>query len=74
MTNITAAENTNKLGSIAITVNKLTIGVTVKKWSSVFLFLRIWLVLSNIFQAIFLEFKHLIKKNGNIIKKRRLCL
>lgn len=31
-----AGENTGKLGSIAITVNKLTIGVTVKKWSSVF--------------------------------------
>lgn len=33
---ITAAKNTNKLGSIAITVNKLTIGVTVKDWFSVF--------------------------------------
>ena len=33
---ITAANNTNKLGSIALTVNKLTIGVTVKEWFSVF--------------------------------------
>lgn len=34
--NITVANNTNKLGSIALTVNKLTIGVTVKEWFSVF--------------------------------------
>ena len=34
--NITKADNTNKLGSIALTVNKLTIGVTVKDWFSVF--------------------------------------
>lgn len=33
---ITTAKNTNKLGSIALTVNKLTIGVTVKDWFSVF--------------------------------------
>ena len=30
------AENTHRLGSIALTVNKLTTGVTVKDWSSVF--------------------------------------
>lgn len=30
------AENTGKIGSITLTVNKLTIGVTVKQWSSVF--------------------------------------
>ena len=34
--NINKANNTNKLGSIALTVNKLTIGVTVKDWFSVF--------------------------------------
>ena len=34
--NIRKADNTNKLGSIALTVNKLTIGVTVKEWFSVF--------------------------------------
>ena len=34
--NIAKADNTNKLGSIALTVNKLTIGVTVKDWFSVF--------------------------------------
>lgn len=33
---IMKADNTNKLGSIAITVNKLTLGVTVKPWMSVF--------------------------------------
>lgn len=33
---IEKSKNLNKLGSIAITVNKLTIGVTVKPWSSVF--------------------------------------
>jgi hypothetical protein len=33
---IKRAENTNKLGSIAITVNKLTLGVTIKPWMSVF--------------------------------------
>lgn len=33
---IKESENTNKLGTIAITVNKLTIGVTVKPWMSVF--------------------------------------
>lgn len=34
--NINGANNTNKLGSIALTVNKLTTGVTVKDWISVF--------------------------------------
>ncbi len=33
---IRASENTGKLGTIAITVNKLTIGVTVKKWFGIF--------------------------------------
>lgn len=36
MTGINRAENTGKLGSIALTVNKLTLGVTVKPWSAVF--------------------------------------
>ncbi len=34
--NINKANNINKLGSIALTVNKLTTGVTVKDWFSVF--------------------------------------
>ena len=36
MEGINRAENTGKLGSIALTVNKLTLGVTVKPWSTVF--------------------------------------
>ncbi len=36
MTGMNKADNTNKLGSIALTVNKLTLGVTVKPWSAVF--------------------------------------
>ncbi len=36
MTGINRANNTGKLGSIALTVNKLTLGVTVKQWSAVF--------------------------------------
>ena len=67
MTNITAAENTNKLGSIAITVNKLTIGVTVKKWSSVFV-LKDLASPEQYFQAIF-RIQTPYKENGNIIKK-----
>lgn len=35
-TGINKANNTGKLGSIALTVNKLTLGVTVKPWSAVF--------------------------------------
>lgn len=52
MNNISESENTNKLGSIAITVNKLTIGVTVKKWSSVFV-LKDLASPEQYFQAIF---------------------
>lgn len=37
MAGINRAENTGKLGSIALTVNKLTLGVTVKPWSAVFI-------------------------------------
>lgn len=50
--NITAGENTGKIGSIAITVNKLTIGVTVKKWFSVFV-LKDLASPESYFQAIF---------------------
>lgn len=52
MNNISESENTNKLGSIAITVNKLTMGVTVKKWSSVFV-LKDLASPEQYFQAIF---------------------
>lgn len=66
-TNITASENTNKLGSIAITVNKLTIGVTVKKWSSVFV-LKDLASPEQYFQAIF-RIQTPYKENGKILKK-----
>lgn len=36
MKGINESENTGKLGSIALTVNKLTLGVTVKPWMAVF--------------------------------------
>lgn len=67
MDNIAASENTNKLGSIAITVNKLTIGVTVKKWSSVFV-LKDLASPEQYFQAIF-RVQTPYKENGKIMKK-----
>ena len=69
MMKISESENTNKLGSIAITVNKLTIGVTVKKWSSVFV-LKDLASPEQYFQAIFriqtpyVENEKILKKNG----------
>lgn len=67
MTNINESENTNKLGSIAITVNKLTIGVTVKKRSSVFV-LKDLASPEQYFQAIFrIQTPYVV--NGVIKKK-----
>lgn len=67
MTNINESENTNKLGSIAITVNKLTIGVTVKKWSSVFV-LKDLASPEQYFQAIFrIQTPYVVKE---VIKKK----
>lgn len=67
MNNITESENTNKLGSIAITVNKLTIGVTVKKWSSVFV-LKDLASPEQYFQAIFrIQTPYVVKE---VIKKK----
>lgn len=67
ITNITESENTNKLGSIAITVNKLTIGVTVKKWSSVFV-LKDLASPEQYFQAIFrIQTPYVVKE---VIKKK----
>ena len=64
---ITESENTNKIGSIAITVNKLTIGVTVKKWSSVFV-LKDLASPEQYFQAIFrIQTPYVV--NGEIKKK-----
>lgn len=68
MNGITASENTNKLGSIAITVNKLTIGVTVKKWSSVFV-LKDLASPEQYFQAIF-RIQTPYKVNGEIKKEK----
>ena len=52
MKNINESKNTNKLGSIALTVNKLTLGVTIKPWSAVFV-LKDLTSPENYFQAIF---------------------
>lgn len=67
MRNMNESENTNKLGSIAITVNKLTIGVTVKKWSSVFV-LKDLASPEQYFQAIFrIQTPYVVKE---VIKKK----
>ena len=62
-----AGENTGKLGSIAITVNKLTIGVTVKKWSSVFV-LKDLASPESYFQSIF-RIQTPLTKGDEILKK-----
>lgn len=65
------SENGKKLGSIAITVNKLTIGVTVKKWSSVFV-LKDLASPEQYFQAIFriqtpyVKDEKILKKDGYV--------
>lgn len=64
--NMTACKNQNKLGTIAITVNKLTIGVTVKKWSSIFV-LKDLASPEQYFQAIFRIQTPYIE--NNVIKK-----
>lgn len=63
---ITAANNTNKIGSIALTVNKLTIGVTVKEWFSVFV-LKDLASPEQYFQSIF-RIQTPYKEKGKIIK------
>jgi len=66
---IKESENTNKLGTIAITVNKLTIGVTVKPWMSVFV-LKDLASPESYFQSIFriqtpwVENEKILKTNG----------
>ena len=64
---MTAAENTGKLGTIAITVNKLTIGVTVREWSSIFV-LKDLASPESYFQAIFRIQTPYKKQSGEIIK------
>ena len=68
MNEIKASENTGKLGSIAITVNKLTIGVTVKPWFSVFV-LKDLASPEQYFQAVFRVQTPLVI-NGEILKKQ----
>lgn len=63
---ITAANNTNKLGSIALTVNKLTIGVTVKQWFSVFV-LKDLASPEQYFQSIF-RIQTPYREKGKILK------
>lgn len=63
---ITASNNTNKLGSIALTVNKLTIGVTVKEWFSVFV-LKDLASPEQYFQSIF-RIQTPFKEKGEIKK------
>lgn len=64
---ISAANNLGKLGSIALTVNKLTIGVTVKEWFSIFV-LKDLSSPESYFQAIF-RIQTPYKKNGKILKE-----
>ena len=63
---MTAAKNTGKLGSIAITVNKLTIGVTVKEWSGVFV-LKDLASPEQYFQSIF-RIQTPYTNKGNVLK------
>ena len=67
MEGITRSNNTNKLGSIALTVNKLTIGVTVKEWFSVFV-LKDLASPEQYFQSVF-RIQTPLVKNGVILKK-----
>lgn len=63
---ITAAKNTEKIGSIALTVNKLTTGVTVKEWSSVFV-LKDLASPEQYFQSIF-RIQTPFREKGEILK------
>lgn len=66
---MTKAENTGKLGSIAITVNKLTIGVTVKKWFSIFV-LKDLSSPEQYFQSIFrIQTPFVDRENCKVLKK-----
>ena len=66
MTGMNKAENTRKLGTISLTVNKLTLGVTVKPWSAVFV-LKDLASPEQYFQSIFrIQTPY---KNGSEVKK-----
>ena len=64
--NMNESSNLNKLGTIAITVNKLTTGVTVKEWFSVFV-LKDLASPEQYFQSIF-RIQTPYVKDGNILK------
>lgn len=66
---IRSARQQNKLGTISLTVNKLTLGVTVKPWSSVFV-LKDLSSPEQYFQAIFRVQTPDVDKNGKILKKQ----
>lgn len=68
MDNITAANNAGKIGSIALTVNKLTMGVTVKEWFSVFV-LKDLASPEQYFQSIF-RIQTPYMKKGKILKPK----
>ena len=65
-----AGENLGKQGTISITVNKLTIGVTVKKWASIFV-LKDLASPESYFQAIF-RIQTPYKKGDQILKDKGL--
>lgn len=67
MEGINKSNNTDKQGSIALTVNKLTIGVTVKEWFSVFV-LKDLSSPEQYFQSVF-RIQTPYVKNGTILKK-----
>lgn len=62
------AKNTGKVGSITLTVNKLTLGVTVKQWSNVFV-LKDCSSPEQYFQSIFRIQTPYKDDKGNILKK-----
>jgi len=66
---ILASQQQHKLGSISLTVNKLTLGVTVKPWSSIFV-LKDLSSPEQYFQAIFRAQTPDIDNEGKILKKQ----
>ncbi len=66
---ILASKQKNKLGTISLTVNKLTLGVTVKPWSSVFV-LKDLSSPEQYFQSIFRVQTPDVDDAGNVLKKQ----
>jgi hypothetical protein len=66
---ILASKQQNKLGTISLTVNKLTLGVTVKPWSSVFV-LKDLSSPEQYFQSIFRVQTPDVDGSGKILKKQ----